>query len=124
LQDLKASRTDLLFIAHDLAVIRPCLTGWRDVSRPSVETAPAEALYARPLHPYKTVAAALGACAGSQGGGRRGNWRAATEVTTRRPPRRLPVQCALPLAQFPICAEKEPTLAPRSGDHSVACHFA
>jgi hypothetical protein len=46
------------------------------------------------------------------------------EVTNPSHRPRLPLQRALPMAQFPICAEKAPPLTARSGDHSVACHFA
>ena len=79
LQDLKAEfGLTYLFIAHDLAVIRHVSDRVAVMYRGKlVETAPAEALYARPLHPYTQLLLRSCRC---RTPGRRpsdGGWRAA-----------------------------------------------
>jgi oligopeptide/dipeptide ABC transporter ATP-binding protein len=90
-----------------------------------VETAPAEALYAQPLHPYTQLLLRSVPVPDPKAEAERRQLARGTEVTNPQATGGgCPFSARCPLAQFPICAETAPPLAPRSGDHSVACHFA
>jgi oligopeptide transport system ATP-binding protein len=127
LQDLKAEfGLTYLFIAHDLAVIRHVSDRVAVMYRGKlVETAPAEALYARPMHPYTQLLLRSVPVPDPKAEVERRHLARGTEVTNPQATGGgCPFSARCPLAQFPLCAEKAPALAPRSGDHSVACHFA
>jgi len=126
LQDLKAEfGLTYLFIAHDLAVIRHVSDRVAVMYRGKlVETAPAEALYARPLHPYTQLLLRSVPVPDTKAEAERRRLAQGTEVTNPEATGGgCPFSARCPMAQFPICAEKAPPLAARSGDHSVACHF-
>ena len=127
LQDLKAEfGLTYLFIAHDLAVIRHVSDRVAVMYRGKlVETAPAEALYARPLHPYTQLLLRSVPVPDTRAEAERRRLAQGTEVTNAQATGGgCPFAARCPRAQFPVCAEQAPPLAPRSGDHSVACHFA
>ena len=127
LQDLKAEfGLTYLFIAHDLAVIRHVSDRVAVMYRGKlVETAPAEALYARPLHPYTQLLLRSVPVPDTRAEAERRRLAGSAEVTNPQATGRgCPFSARCPMAQFPICAEKAPPLTARSGDHSVACHFA
>ena len=127
LQDLKAEfGLTYLFIAHDLAVIRHVSDRVAVMYRGKlVETAPAEALYARPLHPYTQLLLRSVPVPDTRAEAERRRLAGSAEVTNPEATGRgCPFSARCPMAQFPICAEKAPPLTARSGDHSVACHFA
>ena len=90
-----------------------------------VETAPAEALYARPLHPYTQLLLRSVPVPDPKAEAERRRLAEGAEVTNPQATGGgCPFAARCPMAQFPICGEKAPTLEPRSSDHSVACHFA
>ena len=127
LQDLKAEfGLTYLFIAHDLAVIRHVSDRVAVMYRGKlVETAPAAALYARPLHPYTQLLLRSVPVPDTRAEAERRRLAQGTEVTNAQATGGgCPFAARCPMAQFPLCAEKAPALAARSGDHSVACHFA
>lgn len=112
-----------LFISHDLSVVRiMCDRVAVMYLGRIVEMAPAEALFARPRHPYsQSLLAAI-----PRIGGRRVT---DTFALDGEPPNaaNLPSGCRFrarcPLAA-PVCAEREPVLEPAAGAHRTACHFA
>ncbi len=127
LQDLKAEfGLTYLFIAHDLAVIRHVSDRVAVMYRGKlVETAPAEALYARPLHPYTQLLLRSVPVPDTRAEADRRRLAEGAEVTNAQATGAgCPFAARCPMAQFPICAEKAPPLESRSGNHSVACHFA
>jgi oligopeptide transport system ATP-binding protein len=112
-----------IFISHDLSVVRIMCdrVGVMYLGR-IVEVGPSEALFENPQHPYtRSLLSAI-----PQIGGRR-----VTDTFTLEgePPdaANLPSGCRFrarcPLAA-PICAEREPELAPAAAAHRAACHFA
>jgi oligopeptide/dipeptide ABC transporter ATP-binding protein len=127
LQDLKAEfGLTYLFIAHDLAVIRHVSDRVAVMYRGKlVETAPAEALYAQPLHPYTQLLLRSVPVPDTRAEAERRRLAGSAEVTNPQATGHgCPFSARCPMAQFPICTEKAPPLAARSGVHSVACHFA
>ena len=127
LQDLKAEfGLTYLFIAHDLAVIRHVSDRVAVMYRGKlVETAPAEALYARPLHPYTQLLLRSVPVPDPKAEAERRRLAQGTEVTNPQATKGgCPFAARCPLARFPLCAEQEPVLLPRSADHAVACHLA
>jgi len=126
LQDLKAEfGLTYLFISHDLAVVRHVADRVAVMYRGRiVEISSAETLYARPLHPYTQLLLRSVPIPEPK---------AEAARLARRVPNTADVAptaggCAFrarcPHAQLPICAEEEPPLSSRSGNHLVACHFA
>jgi len=127
LQDLKAEfGLTYLFIAHDLAVIRHVSNRVAVMYRGKlVETAPAEALYARPLHPYtQLLLRSVPVPDPKAEAERRSLARGAEVANPEATGGGCPFAARCPMARFPICAEEAPALSARSGDHMVACHFA
>jgi oligopeptide/dipeptide ABC transporter ATP-binding protein len=127
LQDLKAEfGLTYLFIAHDLAVIRHVSDRVAVMYRGKlVETAPAETLYARPRHPYTQLLLRSVPVPDPKAEAERRQLAQATEATNPQATAGgCPFSARCPRAQFPLCAEKEPTLTAQSADHAVACHFA
>jgi oligopeptide/dipeptide ABC transporter ATP-binding protein len=127
LQDLrKEFSLTYLFIAHDLAVIRHVSDRVAVMYRGRlVETAPAENLYSRPLHPYTQLLIRSVPVPDPKLEVERRRLARAAEVTNA-PATTMgcPFSDRCPKARFPICAEKAPMLATQSDGRQVACHFA
>jgi oligopeptide/dipeptide ABC transporter ATP-binding protein len=114
-----------LFISHDLGVVRRVAT---DVAvmylGRVVETAPRDAIYARPLHPYTRALMQ----AAPQPNPRRERGRLQAPIPGEVPSASTPPQgCRFhprcPLAR-PVCAEREPELRLVAVKQWSACHFA
>ncbi|WP_052388789.1 ABC transporter ATP-binding protein [Belnapia moabensis] len=106
-----------LFIAHDLAVVRHLCDRVVVLYLGKVmESAPAEALFARPLHPYTGVLISAVPEPGRQRVLLQGE-----PPSTLAPPRGCPFRGRCPIAQ-PVC-ETMPPLAEAEAGRWVACHF-
>jgi oligopeptide/dipeptide ABC transporter ATP-binding protein len=116
----------ILLIAHNMAVVRhTCDRVAVMYLGRIVESAPTEALFGDPRHPYTQglLRAVPRLAPGSQ--------RAAVAVVGDPPsPVDLPTGCRFhprcPIAQVPLCHESDPVLSGGGGaaGHSAACHFA
>jgi oligopeptide transport system ATP-binding protein len=127
LQDLQLEyKLTYLFIAHDLAVVRHIAdrVAVMYLGR-LVEIADSRELYGKPLHPYTQLLLSSVPIPDPK--------REAERVRARRAqPKPLatatkdgcPFSARCPKAQFPICAEVNPPLEPKSAGHLAACHFA
>jgi oligopeptide transport system ATP-binding protein len=127
LQDLQFEyHLTYLFIAHDLAVVRHIAdrVAVMYLGR-LVELAGSRELYRHPMHPYTQLL--LGSIPIPD------PKREAERVRMRRAVEKPPVAATkggcpfnnrCPRAQFPLCAEVEPPLEPKSDGHLAACHFA
>jgi oligopeptide/dipeptide ABC transporter ATP-binding protein len=127
LQDLKAEfGLTYLFIAHDLAVVRHVSDRVAVMYRGRlVEIARADRLYARPLHPYTQLLLRSVPMPDPLREAERLRAARMAAITDRAPQAggcAFAARC--PMARFPICAEEEPSLTGRDGEHLVACHFA
>ena len=127
LQDLQAEhRLALLFISHDLAVVRhvAARVGVMYLGR-IVELAPTDALYRRPLHPYTQLLLASVPLADPRAEATR-----ALPLLQGEPPSPIdpPPGCRFhprcPMAQHPRCSTEDPPLRAITADHVSACHLA
>lgn len=124
LQDLQARfALTYLFIAHDLGIIRlMCDRVAVMYLGTIVESAPTDAIFQTPTHPY--TQALLAAVPKPEIGPWQGT------LLQGEPPRpdALPGGCRFrlrcPLAQETPCAQEEPPLRQVAGGHMVACHLA
>jgi peptide/nickel transport system ATP-binding protein len=117
----------LIFIAHDLAVVRHVSDDLAVMYRGRiVEQGPAEAIFTRPRHPYTAVlmASAPGQATRTATG--------AYPIAASAPPMDTRTGCrfrdrcpAGPLLhpERTICAEQDPQLDGQPGAHRSACHF-
>jgi oligopeptide/dipeptide ABC transporter ATP-binding protein len=127
LQDLKVSfGLTYLFISHDLAVVRHMADRVAVMYRGRlVEIGRAADLYDNPLHPYTQLLLRSVPIPEPRAEAAR---LARRDPVSADNPLSVSGGCAFrarcPHAQSPVCAEEEPPLSSRSGDHLVACHFA
>ncbi len=111
-----------LFISHDLNVVQ-YLSDWVAVMYLGqlVEWGRADAVYARPLHPY-TQALMAAAPDPDRPRGQRPPPLAGDLPSPLDPPSGCRFRTRCPHA-MPICAEQPPVLAPQAPAHTVACHL-
>src|SRR5476649_2251530 len=127
LQDLKSEfGLTYLFIAHDLAVIRHVSNRVAVMYRGKlVETAPADALYATPRHPYTQLLLRSVPLADPRAEAlRRQHIKRAEAVNPEATDSGCPFAERCPKARFPTCSATVPPLMEKTANHQVACHFA
>lgn len=124
LHDLKQSRgLSLLFISHDLAVVKNIADRVAIMYLGRLcESAPCEALYAAPRHPYtRALIAAVPRPDPRQPGG--ACTLAGSELpSAMAPPAGCRFRTRCPQAQA-LCSEVQPELREVGPGHLVACHF-
>jgi len=116
------SGVSYLFIAHDLAVVKyvSARIGVMYLGK-LVETAPADELYANPLHPYTQVL--LSNALPAHPDDVRDEVILKGEVPSAfNPPSGCRFHPRCPQA-MPICGEVEPPLREQASGHPVACHL-
>jgi oligopeptide transport system ATP-binding protein len=127
LQDLQQRlHLTYLFIAHDLAVIRHIATRVAVMYLGKiVEIAGSDEIYAHPLHPYTRALLSSIPIPDPDLEARRQPIQLQGEIPSPvNPPSGCRFHTRCPIAQFPICAEKEPPLEDKGAGHMAACHFA
>ena len=127
LQDLQAAMgVALLFIAHDLGVVRHISTRVAVMYLGRVvEQGEKRALYARPLHPYTQAliasVPALSPAGRAERRARRAGVGADVPSALAVPPGcRFHTRCP---HVMPVCREVDPVLADQGGGQAVACHL-
>ena len=114
-----------LFIAHDLAVVRHISTRIAVMYLGRiVEVAPADDLYANPLHPYTITLLSSIPIPDPEVERRRTAIRVEGDLPSpANPPAACRFHTRCPFVQPTRCATEEPALRPLEG-HVVSCHFA
>ena len=114
-----------LFIAHDLAVVRHISTRIAVMYLGRiVEVAPADGLYANPLHPYTITLLSSIPIPDPEVERRRTAIRVEGDLPSpANPPAACRFHTRCPYVQPTRCATEEPALRPLEG-HVVSCHFA
>jgi oligopeptide transport system ATP-binding protein len=126
MEDLQEQfRLTYLFIAHDLSIVRHLSDRIAVMYLGRVvEIADAEAIHARPVHPYTKALLSSVPIPDPDLEARRRPILLKGEIPSPvNPPSGCRFHTRCPIARFPVCADEEPALEDKGGGHLAACHF-